>query len=125
MKFWLGIVLTLSFTAIAVFGAFAMNHGNGHSGCIASVANGAPCPESDPAGFTAFHLNSFKNFSTAIFASFASVLFFGLFAFVALFLRRVWRMPVFRHQSAVRALWRLENYHSPFRSQFTRWLALH
>ena len=84
MKFWLTIVITASFLGIAVFGVFAMSHG-GHryGGCVATTATGAPCPSESNALVSAlFHLNAFKNFSTAAFVNLAARLL--LFAFVLL-----------------------------------------
>lgn len=60
-----GIVL-LSLISISVFGLFAMAHGE-HSGCIASVSEGAVCPASE-GGLASlnFHAQTFKKLSAAV-----------------------------------------------------------
>ncbi|MBI2042037.1 MAG: hypothetical protein HYT20_03400 [Candidatus Nealsonbacteria bacterium] len=75
MKSALIILLVLSFMGIAVFGAFGMNHGNGHgSGCIGAIANGRECAgENNSLQSINFHLKTFKSFSTAIFLLIASL----------------------------------------------------
>ena len=71
MKSLLTIVLLIGFVGVAVFGFAGVSHGasDAHdSGCIMALAQGADCPtEERAADFLAFHLGTFKSFSTAIF----------------------------------------------------------
>lgn len=70
MKTAVTTFLIVGFVGIAVFGAFAMNHGsgNGHSGCIVVTAQKAICPMGGNAfSFIAFHFEAFRSFTTAIF----------------------------------------------------------
>src|SRR3989344_6852325 len=62
------VLVVFSFIGIAVFGAFAMAEDteNDHNGCIASAAKGASCPMENGFSSSAFHINAFKSFSTAI-----------------------------------------------------------
>lgn len=77
-----GIVLLTGFISVAVFGVFGMNHGGGQShdmassNCIAATAKGTGCPEeASPINAVAFHLDTLKDFSLAIFGEDLSVSF--------------------------------------------------
>ena len=72
-----GILLAISFIAIAVFGVFLMCD---HARCLGSFSEGIPFPSENPLAFIAFHLSAFRGFSTAVFQSSLSL------AAVALFL---------------------------------------
>ena len=74
---WGGILLVISFTAVAVFGVFLMSD---HARCLGSFSEGIPCPSENPLAFIAFPLSAFRGFSTAVFQSSLSL------AAVALFL---------------------------------------
>ncbi len=68
MKSVLATITLCSFIAIAVFGFMAMMHGNamGHDGCIAATAEAATCPiKISPWELIPFHIDIYKNFSTA------------------------------------------------------------
>lgn len=70
MKPLLAILIIASFTGIAVFGVWTMNHSSshGHSGCIAATAMGTDCPRGNGVlPFVAFHLDAFRSFVTATF----------------------------------------------------------
>lgn len=72
MKSAAATLLIFSFISIAVFGVFAMSHGAGHNSgsnyCIGAMAQGTDCPKEENAlVFLAFHLNTFRSFSTAVF----------------------------------------------------------
>ncbi|MBI2552753.1 hypothetical protein HYW17_05645 [Candidatus Uhrbacteria bacterium] len=77
----IGIILLVSFIAIAVFGFIAMGGGSGHAhgGCIAATANGLPsCPGSgENTESLLFHIQTFKSFSQALIG--ATLLLVGLF----------------------------------------------
>lgn len=75
MRKLLALLTIVGFFGIAVFGVFAMNQGHNETGCIAASAHGAACPnEENTFSFIAFHLNAFKNFSTATFVGIFLVL---------------------------------------------------
>ncbi len=84
MKVLFATLLISAFFGVAVFGVFAMNHGeHALGGCIAATVNGAPCPDdNNPLASIAFHLNVFKSFSTATFVGFAVGLFLIALALV-------------------------------------------
>lgn len=63
----LPVVLLVGFVSIAVFGFAGMSDGHG-SGCIAAQAHGGVCPEQNPLGFASFHMEAFRNFSSAVFS---------------------------------------------------------
>gem|GEM_PF-6616742 len=101
-----------------------MNHGSHtHNGCIASTADNTPCPgESDPLAVITFHLNSFRNFSTATVTLFAmgAILLLG----VAYGLR--WRLigeKEFSHKLISAAF--LKELPLPIKEQICYWLSLH
>lgn len=78
MKKNLAVFITCSFVAIAVFGVFAMNHGeSSHGRCIAETAAGADCPQNNIFATANFLLNVFKSFSTA---NLISIIFLALVA---------------------------------------------
>lgn len=130
MKSAFTILLILSFVGIAVFGVFAMNHGDnyGHNGCLAKTAQKIDCPKATGAiSFLNFHLDAFKKFSTATLAdNFAN----ALLLFLALIL--VIRLKIIANiQPASPVL--VTNYHRrrffespsfPYQRELARWLAL-
>ncbi|MDO8430106.1 MAG: hypothetical protein Q7S73_01955 [bacterium] len=86
MKTLFAILLISAFASIAVFGIFAMNQGeHAHNGCIAETANGALCPdETNIFASIAFHLNTFKNFSSATSESFMLGALLAIFIFTSI-----------------------------------------
>ncbi|MBI4119271.1 MAG: hypothetical protein HY456_00300 [Parcubacteria group bacterium] len=123
MKAALIIFLITGFIAIAVFGVFAMGHGNEHShnGCIAATAQGTDCPKEEGAfSFIAFHLEAFRSFSTATFGNnLASV----LLLLIVSVLNVAVALPAFATDHRRGQF--LESYSPPFQRELTRWLALH
>lgn len=115
MKSAFATFLIFSLLGVAVLGFLAMNHGDGHSGCIAAVANGVDCArETSRAGLFSFHSDAFRSFSLAVLFGFA------LFALVSLFNFGL-KIPLpalypKRHKSEVLFL--------PQKNLFIHWLAL-
>lgn len=64
MEFVLKFILLSSFLLVALFGFAVMMNGSAH--CLASLMEGAACPEG-LFGFASFHIGFFKNFSSAVF----------------------------------------------------------
>jgi hypothetical protein len=94
MRITLTILVGLSFFSIAVLGFAAMHRGteHGHHGCIAVIANGLIClKKGSPLAAVIFHLETFKSFSTAIFANnlIMILLVLMLIALAAIFSRRL------------------------------------
>src|SRR3989338_4247650 len=75
MKILLTIVLIVGFAGVAIFGVFSMRANthdvNNHAGgCIAATVQGAGCPNQSNLGdYLAFHLDAFRNLSSATFSS--------------------------------------------------------
>jgi len=70
-------ILLISFVSIAVFGIFGMHAGmqDHGGGCIAAAAQGTDCPkQADPVEYLTFHLDAFRDFSTATFGDIATSL---------------------------------------------------
>ncbi|OGY68027.1 MAG: hypothetical protein A3H63_01665 [Candidatus Harrisonbacteria bacterium RIFCSPLOWO2_02_FULL_45_10c] len=130
MKSALTIILIFSFVGIAVFGFSAMNHGSGHTGCIAATSRLIDCPAnaSGILDFIAFHLNAFQNFSVAVISDnlLTAFLFFAAFLFaIALRPANSKLSPAFLNPGAN---WRIkykEPFANPLKSQLTHWLILH
>ena len=127
MKFTLTTFLLVGFIGIAVFGFLAINHGgsHGHSGCLAAVAKGTDCPyETGTAASVAFHLDTFKGFSTAVFgenAGSAVTLLLLLLLSVGLGIgQRIYSRTLPLPFFLVHRL-----FAQPFQLQFAQWLALH
>jgi hypothetical protein len=131
MKSLFAIILLASFTGIAVFGVFGMNHGEAHdmdsNNCIAATARGLDCPkEADPIDFASFHIDAYRGFSLATFGesilsglllAFAPLLFIGL----ALFSHHLFKPPqlaFYRYRFS-------DSFSPPQKQQLIRWLALH
>lgn len=116
------VFLIVSFIGIAVFGVFAMSHESGHSqGCIAAVARGADCPN-NVLPFVAFHFDTFKSFSNAIFGNLPA-LFLVSFLVVGIATRiRAASPPTpsYRHLRQIFSLLSLA-----FNRKIVRWFALH
>src|SRR3989344_3547502 len=67
-KTFLRIFVTACYAVIALFGIWAMHLDmpEHDSGCLAAAAQGADCPRlASPLDYLAFHLNTFKNLSSA------------------------------------------------------------
>ncbi len=130
MKNILSLLLVASFASIAVFGVFGMNAGmyNHDGGCIAATVQGADCPtQSDSFEYLTFHLDAFREFSTATFGEniLASLLALALLvvgAGLALFLGNRASPQLDFAYSLYR---QRENSDSPSEQQLLRWLALH
>lgn len=86
MKLTFAIITAVALVGVAVFGVFAMNHGDNHShdGCLAVTAQGGVCPSSGIFDFLSFHFNAFRSFSTAVFAANGSLLLTALIIVLAL-----------------------------------------
>lgn len=137
MRLILTIALILSFIAIAVFGVLAMNHGQGlagHGRCIAATAERLDCPgESNPLAFIIFHIDAFKNFSTAVLASsltgnspFVFLAFLYFFALTSLVMSVMGKhLLAVPDPSPAGRLRTFEFSSSPLRRQIAHWLALH
>lgn len=131
MKAAFTIFLITGFLGIAVFGAFAVNHGadHGHSGCIAATAQGTDCPkEENTLSFLNFHLNAFRSFSMATFGeNFANVLILLIALVSAVAFGIIVSINPATPALATNYHRRqfLESYSFPFQREFTYWLALH
>ncbi len=128
MKSLFAMLLIFGFAGVAVFGFAAMGHNEtSHSKCLAATAQGIICPDAMSAlDFAAFHLNTFRDFTTAIFSGSSlsalllslallllvgfGILTGGLNSPVLNFTRRYKLSPA---------------YSSPLEQSLTRWLALH
>ena len=133
MKSTLAALLLLSFTIIAVFGVFAMNHGagNGHGdgGCIASMVKGVDCPkDAGSLQFLTFHLDAFRSFSTASFGSDFASAFLLLVVFLltmgAGIIAGVKQAPMAPTPSHIRRQF-LESHSFSSQLKLTHWLSLH
>ena len=103
MKFAFATILIFSLLGVAVLGFLAMNHGEGHSGCIAAAANGLDCVQET------------RSFSLAVLFGLA------LFALVLLF-SFGFKAP----SPALYLKWRnFQILFLPQKSLLIRWLALH
>ncbi|MBI3088714.1 MAG: hypothetical protein HYY99_00395 [Candidatus Colwellbacteria bacterium] len=78
------ILLVLVFAGIGTLGFIAMNHSDGHQGCIAATAQAVECPGDNLSllGFISFHLNAFKSFSLALDSTLTIGLLLTLIAFL-------------------------------------------
>jgi len=131
MKPALTIILLTGFIGIVVFGLMTMNHRNSydHKSCIVATAQGANCSEgTDSLSFVSFHLNAFKNFSTAVFGDNILSIFLAIVALISLVgfgvsLRVNVQPPQLGLFSRRRRF--LKSFYSPFQKELTRWLALH
>lgn len=119
MKNSITIFLIISVLGIATFGFLAMNHANGHVGCIASAAQDGICPqESTPLGLASFYLDALRSFSKAVFLS---VIFFIVLAATALLPEKyIPEPPVFYTQNGFSVT--AEN---TLKRRFIHWLVLH
>ena len=128
MKSTFAIFLIFSFVGVAVFGVFAMNHGDSHNGCLAKTAQKADCPkETGALPFLNFHLESFKNFSTATLTdNLANALLLLLALILATRLKFIANVqptsPVFAANYHRRQF--LESPSFPYQQKLTHWLAL-
>lgn len=128
MKSVITVFLISSFVSIAVFGVFAMSHGmeRGHAGCIAATAQGADCPKEESVlSFIAFHLDTLRSFSTAIFGQ--NIL--SLFPLIVSLLLLIATGTLYAGLGAFGLLSQfkqsLEPSPSPLQQHSIRWLALH
>ncbi len=128
MKSVITAFVIFSFVGIAVFGVFAMSHGmeQGHTGCIAATAQGTDCPKAGSIlSFIAFHLETFRSFSTATFGQ--NIL--SLFPLIVSLILLIATGRLYAGLGSSGPLLRLkqspEPYMSPFQQQSIRWLALH
>lgn len=126
MKRFLTAALILSFVVIAVFGFLGMGHGHG---CIATLAQGGECSNSaNPFAITLFHLDAFKEFSTAVFGdasvSLISALGILVFAMGARGLERGVGQITLPVLTARRERSR-QSFRAISQEKFSCWLALH
>jgi hypothetical protein len=78
------LLIAISFASIAVFGFLAMSHDSmDNSGCLASTAEGALCPTTNPFIIAFFHQNAFAKFGTALLVENLTLLFSILVALFA------------------------------------------
>ena len=129
MKSITAILLLAGFIGIAVFCVFAMYHGNGHdagfSGCIGALVQGADCPQAGGwASSVAFHLATFRVFSTAWFSAHIVALLFALLLLVGYTFSSL-RFHVPSRAASRRVLLGVDLSFSLSTQVFTRWLALH
>ena len=131
MKSTFIIILLIAFMGIVVFGLITMNHRNSydHKSCIVATAQGTDCPKgTDSLSFVSFHLDAFKNFSTAVFGNNILSIFLAIVALISLVgfgvsLRVNVQPPQLGLFSRRRRF--LESFYSPFQKELTSWLALH
>ena len=123
-------LIIFSFIGIAVFGIFAMDHGSGHSydGCLAAAARGTNCPKTkDANSFIAFHLDTFKSFSTAIFGdNFANALVLLLAGFFSLLgIAAFWKIHLEFSPNLYSRAGPLESPPFTCQKRLAHWLSLH
>lgn len=120
-------LLIVSFVSIAVFGIFGMHAGmQDHGGeCIAATAQGTDCPkQANPVEYLTFHLDAFRDFSTATFGDIAtSLLILSLLIIGIVFggLRGNLAPP----RLAYSQIRRSDSFRPPSQYGLIRWLALH
>ncbi|MBI2042140.1 MAG: hypothetical protein HYT21_00070 [Candidatus Nealsonbacteria bacterium] len=124
MKSALTTLLLIGFVGTVIFGFISMSHKNDtNHNCIAATAQSADCPKaSNSLSFAVFHLDAFKNFSTAVFGNsvLSAFLFFVYLVLLAGFVGLKPPQPNLffqRRQS-------FESFSLP-QGKRTRWLALH
>ena len=120
-----GIVI-IAFVAIAVGGFLAMSRDAHHYGCIAETATGANCPENNIFAAANFHLDVFRNFSTATFGTnlLASLLVLVLLV-IGTGLSTLLGSLVPPRLNFAYSRYGSEQFSPPPKQQFLRWLALH
>ena len=131
MKPALTTILLIGFIGIVVFGLITMNHRNAydHKSCIVAIAQGANCSEgTDSLSFVSFHLDAFKNFSTAVLGNNILSIFLAIVALISfvgfgISLRVNVQSPQLNFFSRRGRF--LESFFPPFQKELTRWLALH
>lgn len=120
MKSYFVFFVIFVFVSISIFGFLGITHTKGHSGCIASTMQGAPCPDADPLGFVSFHISALKSFGEALTGN---TLALTLFAFFTLLLFSLWTQDTLlgEHTFVKRA-----SQNSPhFKQNLLRWISLH
>lgn len=119
------IVLAI-FIGIAMFGIFGIHIGmkNHRGGCITATAQGTDCPkQSNLVDYLAFHIDAFKNFSTATFSdTAASLLILSLLVFVIAF--GAWLEDMAPPQFSYHRL-KIPCSFKPPQYELLCWLALH
>ncbi|MDP3934639.1 MAG: hypothetical protein Q8Q46_00210 [Candidatus Giovannonibacteria bacterium] len=116
MKSAFATFLIFSLLGVAVLGFLAMNHGDGHGGCIAAAANGVDCSrETGRAGLFSFHSDAFRSFSLAVLFGFSLLALALLFNFSF----KIISPAVYQEQPKPQILF------SPQKIRLIRWLALH
>ena len=127
MKSLLASIAFASFIGIAVFGIFSMHMDmqNHDGGCIAATAQGTDCPRQlNPLEYLAFHLDAFRNFSTATFSSVTALLsILSLFVIgiaVTASLENL-ALPKLKYSWLERSA----SFSPPYQHKLLRWLALH
>ncbi len=124
MKRAFAILLTISISVIAVFGAFAMQHASeyGHVGCLAAAAPAPACPVGDVVTIFLFHVEILKGLSLAIASGYMALTILSLLFIIAFVLARERARPLLARQCAV-PLFLDKIFLSA--APFMRWLALH
>jgi len=116
MKSAFATFLIFSLLGVAVLGFLAMNHGDGHNGCIAATANGVDCArEIGRAGLFSFHSDAFRGFSLAVLFGFALLALALLFNFSF----KIISSAQHKERLKPRILF------LPQKNRFIRWLSLH
>ncbi len=85
MKDVFAALAILSFVSVAIFGFLAMDMNNlagGHQNCIAETANANGLCPNDIIDLSFFHVNTYKSFSLAVFASFLALLLIAGFLWI-------------------------------------------
>ncbi len=124
MKSALTIFLIFSFLGIAVFGFFAMNHGDHGHGCIAAMAQGSDCADKENTfSYVTFHLDSFRNFFTAVFGDNTGslLLLFSFLLICGAAIAHRFRLNSLANKFSSQFA---EPSAHPFERQLIRWLAL-
>lgn len=117
MKLLTATLLILSFTAIGVFGVMAMHPDSPHAvtRCLASLAQGASCPEGSAFSIINFHLGTVKNFVSVI-------LIFGFLFLIALALNVSWLSPLLQIYKSENLFEKNFSLHD---QRLNHWLAFH
>lgn len=112
------------------FGAFGMHTGmqSHDGGCVAATTQGVDCPnQSNPTDYFSFHLNAFKDFSTATPGGNVLMFVFALTLLVVWAILKIFvDNPTFPKLGLAHSRrFRWEFFKSSPKREFIRWLSLH
>lgn len=123
----------ISFAGIAIFGIFAMAASGHHSSfntCLGSLTQGVSCPNNNPTDSVAFHLNSFKFFSSSPLVQNTALLLYTALVFIlaAWVYKKI--KPDFSSQTLVAARDLIfekifQSAYPPFKQERIFWNSLH